>query len=258
MRKKTKEQKLKEKIERSYLEEEKDPKIIAEEEDLPVEVVESLIKFFRLNKSKKIRKTTEELEKDLEKKRTKEESLKEFRILKRNLHRTPMLLELSGLGKPGLKRDILKHWGSFSEFLKEGRLGKPKPKKGSQNSENFRRLASEAAIRYHQKGKWSKSEEKIKRILEEEIGLVEETDFWHNFRLKSPLGGTFEIDFYLPRFKICLEADSFWHSLGESKAKDNLKDIWIKEKLNCDTLRFEKFNQKALARIRKILKERLR
>lgn len=213
MRKKTKEQQLKEKLEKAYLEESKEPKEIAEENNLPLEVVESLIKFFRLNKSKEIIAKTESLEEELKKKRTSEECLKEFRKLKRKLRRTPMLLELPKLGKSGLRRDILKHWGNFSSFLKEGRLGKPRPKGKNKHSENFRRLASEAAIKYYQKGKWSRSEEKVARILIEELGLVENLDWWHNFKVKSPSknGSFFELDFYLPRFNLVIECDSFWH-----------------------------------------------
>lgn len=260
MRKKTKEQKLKEKIEKAYLQENKEPKEIAEEEGLPIEVVESLVKFFRLNKSKEILAKTEDIKEDLKLKRTPQECVKEFRKLKRKLHRTPMLLELPKLGRSGLRRDILKHWGKYTDFLTENRLGKPRPKKGSKNATNFRRLASEAAIRYHQKGKWSRSEEKIARILTEELGLIENLDWWHNFKLKTPNanGSVFELDFYLPRFKLVIEADSFWHDIGESKAKDKLRDLWVKEYLGCETLRFDRFNQKGLAKIRKILKERLK
>jgi len=246
-------ERLKKKIEELYLEKKKDIEEIAKEVDLPTEVVESLIKFFRLHKSKEIVEKTEKMKKDLKKRRTKEECLKEFRKLKKELGRTPMLLELDKLGKPGLKRDILRHWGCFSDFLKEGRFGKPKPKKGTKHPENFRRLASEAAINYYQNGKWSKSEIKVKNILDK-MGLVEEIDYWHNFRLKSPLGGIFELDFYLPKWNLVIECDSFWHDLGESKAKDKLRDEWVREKLGCKTLRFDKFNQKALAKIRKTLK----
>jgi len=248
---------LKERLEKLYLEKRKSPEEISKELDLSLEEVRAKIKLFRLDKSLEIEKKREKIKNDLKKERTKEECLKEFRKLKRELHRTPMLKELPLLGKEGLKRDILKHWGAFSDFLREGRLGIPKPKNGVKNKENFRRLASEAAIRYYQKGKWSKSELKIKRILEEEIGLIEELDFWHNFRLRSPTKGIYELDFYLPKFNLVIEADSFWHDLGESKAKDKLRDDWIKEKLNCKVLRFDKFNQKGLARIKKILKREI-
>lgn len=250
-----KEQELKKKIEKSFLEENKSIEEIAKENKMPVEAIQCLIKFFRLKKSKEIKIKTEELEKELSKKRTKEECLKEFRKLKRELGRTPMLLELPKIGKSGLKRDILKHWGCFSNFLKEGRLGKPRPKGKTKHSENFRRLASESAINYYQNGKWSKSELKVKRILEEEIGLVENLDFWHNFKVKSPLGGVFELDFYLPRWNLVIESDSYWHDLGESKFKDELRDMWILEHLNCRTLRFDKFNRKGLTEIRKKLRE---
>ena len=254
LKKLTKEQQLKTKIEELYLKKKKSIEEIAKETNLPSEVVESLVKFFRLHKSKEIIEKTKKMRRDLKKKRTKEECLKEFRKLKKELGRTPMLLELDKLGKAGLKRDILKHWGCFSDFLKEGRFGKPRPKKGTKHPENFRRLASEAAINYYQNGKWSKSEIKVKNILDK-MGLVEEIDYWHNFRLKSPLGGIFELDFYLPKWNLVIECDSFWHDLGESKAKDKLRDEWVREKLGCKTLRFEKFNQKGLAKIRKTLKK---
>ncbi|RLC34214.1 hypothetical protein DRH14_03445 [Candidatus Shapirobacteria bacterium] len=248
---------IKAKLEKLYLTKRKSPEEISKELNLPLEEVKEKIKLFRLDKSLEIEKKRTKIKRNIKKVRTKEECLKEFRKLKRELHRTPMLKELPLLGKEGLKRDILKHWGAFSDFLKEGRLGIPKPKNGVKNKENFKRLASEAAIRYYQKGKWSKSELKIKRILEEEIGLIEELDFWHNFRLKSPTKGVYELDFYLPRFNLVIEADSFWHDLGESKAKDKLRDEWIKEKLNCRILRFNKFTQKGLARIRKTLKKEI-
>jgi len=254
------EKELKEKLEKYYLEEEKTEEAIAELLSIPKAIVCSLVKFFRLDKSKEIKRYTQDVKEDLERKRTKEECIKEFRALKRELKRTPMLLELPKLGKSGLRRDILKYWGKFSDFLQENRLGKPRPKKGSKHGVNFARLASEAAIRYHQKGKWSKSEEKVARILREELGLIEYLDWWHNFKIRTPKGnGTFyELDFYLPRFNLVLETDSFWHGLGESKAKDELRDLWVKENLKCETLRFNKFTQKELAKIRKLLKERLK
>lgn len=260
MRQKTKEQKMKIKLEKLFLKEKKTPEEIAKEMDMPKTAVQCLIKFFRLDKSKDIQKKTVDIKQDLAKKRTKEETVKEFRKLKRELHRTPMLLELPKMGRSGLRRDILKHWGKYTTFLTENRLGKPVPRRGSKNAVNFRRLASKAAIRYHQKGKWSKSEEKIARILAEELGLLENLDWWHNFKLKTPNknGSVFEFDFYLPRYKLIIEADSFWHDIGESKAKDELRDLWAKEYLGCETIRFNKFGQKGLAQIRKALIKRLK
>ena len=259
-RKGTKQQILKEKLERLFLEEGKTLEEVSTELNIPLEVADSLVKFFRLEKTKEIRVKTEGIKEELEKRRTREEAVSEFRKLKRELGRTPMLTELPQLGRAGLRRDILRHWSRYSDFLKGNRLGRPRPREGAKHGVNFRHLASEAAINYQERGKWSRSEEKVARILREEFGLLENLDWWHNFKLKSPNqdGSFFELDFYLPKYHLNLEADSCWHSLGESKAKDGLRDLWVREYLNCETLRFKKFNQKGLAAIRKSLKEKLK
>jgi len=248
---------LKDQIENLFLEESKTPKQISEILSLPLSEVESLIKYFRLEKRKEILGKVKELRKDLKKLRTKEECIQEFKSLKKQLNRTPMLKELVKFNKEGLKRDILHNFGSFSEFLREAKISIPKPIKGRNREDNFALLASEAAIRYQLLGKWSKSELKVKKILEK-LGLTENLDYWHNFKIKSPLGGIFELDFYLPKWKLVLECDSFWHDIGESKEKDLLRDEWVKEKLGCKVIRFKRFNQKSLARIRKTLKEILK
>ncbi len=255
---KTRQQILKEKLEKRFLEEKKTKEEISQELDLPIEVIDSLLKFFRMYKTKELKKESKKIQEEIDKKRTPQECAKEFRRLKKKLKRTPMLLELPRIGKSGLRRDILKHYGNFSKFLKENRIGKPVPKKNKKRAVNFKTLASESAIRYHQSGKWSGSEKKIAKILTK-MGLIENLDWWHNFKLASPSrkGATFQLDFYLPRLKIVIEVDSFWHDLGESKAKDALRDSWVKEYLGCETIRFDTFGQKGLAKIRKILKERL-
>lgn len=233
MKKRTKEQELKETIEKAFLEEKKDPETISKENNIPLEAVKCLIKFFRLNKSKEIQAKEVDIKEELGKKRTKEDCVKEFRKLKREIHRTPMLLELPKMGRSGLRRDILKHWGKFSDFLSENRLGKPRPKTGSKNAINFRRLASEAAIRYHQKGKWSRSEEKVARILQEECGLLENLDYWHNFKLKTPNanGSVFEIDFYLPRFNLIIECLSLGSLVNTPKGTIEIEKLKLGDKI---------------------------
>ena len=245
--------KTKDMLEKLFIKERKEPKDIAKILNWSVSFVEEKIKFYRLDKSRVLLDKGKAMEKSLKKKRTKAECKRAFRKLKRKIKRTPMLKEMPTLD-PGLRRDILRHWGSFAPFLTEGRFGKPRPLKGSSNQTNFARLASETAIRYHQKGKWSRSEHKVARILEK-MGLLENLDFWHNFKLKSPFKGTFELDFYLPKWKLVIECDSFWHELGESKAKDKVRDQWVQERLDCKTTRFDKFNQTGLAKIRKALRK---
>ena len=258
--KKTKQQIMKNKLEQLFVKEGKTPAEIAIEMSMPKEAVESLLKFFRLRKSLELIELTENIKEEVDKKRTKEECIAEFWELKRKLHRTPMLLELPKMGKSGLRRDILENWETFSAFLMQNHIGIPRPKGKFPHPENFRRLASEAAIRYRQKGCWSKSEEKIKRILEEDLGLLENLDWWHNFKIKSPgeSGSYFQLDFYLPKYHLVIEADSFWHDLGESKARDELRDKWVKLYLDCETIRWDRFRQKGLAALRKILKEKLK
>lgn len=242
-------------LEKRILKERKTPNEIAKEFNISIEEVKKKIKFYRLNLRLRIIDQTREMEKNLKKNRTKKDCIKEFRKLKRELKRTPMLKELPKLNE-GLRRDILFHWGKYTDFLIENNFGIPRPMKGVNRSENFARLASEAAINYQKRGKWSRSEEKV-RVLLENIGLIEKLDWWHNFPLKSPTGGVFELDFYLPKWNLVIECDSFWHNIGESKEKDILRDQWVKEKLGCKTIRYNRFTCKQLHKVRKDLEKRL-
>jgi len=245
----------KENLERKFLKERKTADEIAKDFNLTLEETNKKIKFYRLDLRLKLIDQRKEMEKNLAKHRTKKECIKDFRKLKKRLKRTPMFKELPKLNE-GLRRDILKYWGRFTDFLIEGNFGTPTPRRGVSVKDNFARLASKAAINYHKRGKWSKPEMKVANLLTK-MGYLENIDWWHNFPLKSPSGGKFELDFYMPKWNLVIECDSMWHNIGESKEKDKLRDKWVKEKLNCETVRYNKFTVKQFHRLRKDLEKRL-
>jgi len=230
---------------------------IAKELGVSRDTIKDRFKFFRIEARKRLLEKSKLLISEKNKEWTKAKCFKEFRAIKKELGRTPMSKELSEIGHEGLRHAIFREFGDYSTFLYEGRFGIPKPALGKTRKSNFALLASEAAIRYKQNGEWSSSEIKLKNILEK-MGFVESLDYWHNFKILSPLKGEYKLDFYLPRWKLVIECDSFWHEIGESQERDKLRDEWILEKLGCETLRFKRFGQKGLARLRKFLTRKLK
>jgi len=246
----------KEIIENLYFKEGKTQQEIAQELGVSTATIKDRFKFFRIETRKRLLEKSKLLISERNKEWTKKKCFSEFRKIKKRLGRTPMSKELTEIGHEGLRHAIFRKFGDYSAFLFEGRFGIPKPVLGKSRKSNFALLASEAAIRYRQNGEWSSSEIKLKNILEK-MGLLENLDYWHNFKVLSPLKGEYKLDFYLPRWKTVIECDSFWHDIGESRERDKLRDEWIKEKLGCETLRFKRFGQKGLAQLRKFLRGKL-
>jgi len=244
----------KEILEKKYFQEEKSQQEIAEELNVSRGVIKDRFKLYRIEARKKMLDKQKKLISEKNKIWTKEKILEEFGKIVSSLERTPMSKELNELGYEGLRHAIFRNFGTYSEFLLAGNFQVPSPAFGESRKNNFMKLASKAAIIYYQNGKWSSSEIKMKNILDD-LGLIENIDYFHNFEILSPLRGRYKLDFYLPRFQLVIECDSFWHTIGESKERDSLRDEWILQKLNCKTLRFNKFTKERLEEISKYLEK---
>lgn len=239
-----------------YVMEEKTIEEVAKELGISTSTVKRWIKLYRIPTRKKLLEKTKKLISEKKVEWTKEKIKEEFQKIVEKLGRTPAAYELTELGAEGLRHAIFRRYGSYTDFLTEEGFDLPAPVFKNSRKENFRLLASKCALKYRQNGNWSSSELKVKEILDE-MGLIEKLDYWHNFEIRSPLQGIYQLDFYLPRWKLVIECDSFWHDIGESPERDQLRDEWVQQKLGCRTLRFRNFGEKALEEIKRILKQEL-
>jgi len=142
-----------------------------------------------------------------------EEVLIEIRALSRRLGRTPMFKELT----KKTRNFIREHFRNYSQFLTLFKIPFPRPIKGLDRKENFRLLASYAALNYHSKGQWSDQEVKIANYLSSK-GYAWE----HNVRL-----GEFEADFLIKDLDLIIEvSNSIWHKIGDT-TRDLRKKIYF-------------------------------
>lgn len=128
---------------------------------------------------------------------------------------------------------------------------------GNKDTANFRLHAKLTADNYHENGGWSSFELAMKEILES-MGLKEDEDWYHGFKLHNEAGtGYFELDFLLPEWNLVIEVDSdLWHDyIDEVKEKDKRRDKWL-GKLGFETLRF-KGNSLNEDEVRSEVKERI-
>jgi len=172
--------------------------------------------------------------------------LEKFRDKCSELGRTPMLLEL----EKELKKWILKKYKTYSNFLKVEGFSLPRPEEGLDPKENFRLLASLAALRYHQNDGWSNSEIEVKAFLSEE-GLEEGVHYLHNYRLQTPRQrGFYALDFlFLVDPPVVLELDSLWHDIGESEKKDKERDAFLSK------LGFKVFRVRSLEQAKEVIEK---
>jgi len=92
---------------------------------------------------------------------------------------------------------------------------------------NFRKFCSEVASKPNRDPSYyTPGENTIRRKLVAK-GLIENKDFFHNYRILATNNGQkhyYWLDFYLPSFGVAIEySPSVWHCLWNRRASDNLK-----------------------------------
>ena len=48
------------------------------------------------------------------------------------------------------------------------------------------------------------------------------------FRRQHPIG-PYVLDFYCAKAKVCVEIDGIAHEMGNRRARDEMRDVWLKE-----------------------------
>lgn len=112
--------------------------------------------------------------------------------------------------------------------------------KQAKRDENFRKFTSRVARNYYERERWSTFELEMRDELKK-LGYENKKDYLHNFKVGNPMNNdTYEIDFFFPERRLCLEVDgSVWHGrMGNADLKDRLKDWWL-EKLGFEIIRME-------------------
>jgi len=125
---------------------------------------------------------------------------------------------------PALLEAIFKKYGGYRAFCRANRIPEPKPTK---QQRAFIKYSSRCSRRYYKNNRWSTLDLKTKEILES-LGFIYNQDFFHNYKVPSARGRTYELDIFFPTILLAFENNGLFHNLGNGRERDREKAEWLK------------------------------
>ena len=152
------------------------------------------------------------------------EILERFINLIKDYEETPNYKEVRKRD-PALLEAIFRKYGGYRTFCRVNHIPEPKPTK---QQRAFIRYSSRCSRRYYRNNRWSTLDLKTKEILES-LGFIYNLDFYHNYRMPSARGRTYELDIFFPTILLVFENNGLFHNLGNSRERDREKAEWLKK-----------------------------